>query len=316
MTGPESLKNTMQSANQQVVYVITGDTLEAAQRYVAGACLSMYSLRRFHPAASLVCACDRGIYKALHATTHPLLNLVDRLIECPDASGGPVHRSRFIKTSLRGRIAGPFVYIDADTLISGPLDELFESQTDVGFTVDGFFPASPGAFPDWLMPFYRRLGWSLTDRYFSGGIFHVSTTASADSLFSAWHALWRQTVAIGIVSDQPSLNHAIAVTPHSMTLYSQSFNHFVGRVDQDLPPDTRVISFLASQKAMALSYERLISRFVDDHAVDMEHISALTSAGTFYPRQRKGWSQRLLERLLVGMKFRATGYGLRDPASE
>ena len=155
----------MQSANQQVVYVITGDTLEAAQRYVAGACLSMYSLRRFHPAASLVCACDRGIYKALHATTHPLLNLVDRLIECPDASGGPVHRSRFIKTSLRGRIAGPFVYIDADTLISGPLDELFESQTDVGFTVDGFFPASPGAFPDWLMPFYRRLGWSLTDRY-------------------------------------------------------------------------------------------------------------------------------------------------------
>ena len=313
---PESQKNTMHSAHQQVVYVITGDSLQAAQRYVAGACLSMHSLRRFHPAASLVCACDRRMYQALHATSHPLLTLVDRLIECPDVSGGPVHRSRSIKTSLRGRLDGPFVYIDADTLISGPLDELFESQTDVGFTVDRFFPASPGAFPDWLMPFYSRLGWIPTDRYYSGGIFHVSTTAAADTLFSAWHALWRQTVAIGIVMDQPSLNRAIATTPHSMTLYSQSFNHFVGRVDQELPPDTRVISFLASQKTMALSYERLISRFVVDHVVDMEHIIALTSAGASYPRQRQGWSQLLLERLLVGSKFQATRYGLRDPRSE
>jgi len=301
---------------QQAVYVITGDTLEAAERYVAGACLSMHSLRRFHPAASVVCACDRQMYQALHASTHPLLSLVDRLIECPDASGGPVHRSRHIKTSLRRRLAGPFVYVDADTLIAGPLDELFECPTDVGFTVDRFFPASPGAFPDWLVPFYSLLGWSPTDRYFSGGVFHVSTTAAADALFSAWHALWRQTVAIGIVSDQPSLNRAIATTPHSMTLYSQAFNCFVGRVDQELPPDTRVISFLASQKAMASSYERLIRRFVVDHTVDMEHIIALTSAGTAYPRQRKAWSQLLLDRLLVGIKLRATRYGLRDPTSE
>ena len=301
---------------QQVVYVIAGDSLKAAQRYVAGACLSIYSLRRFHPAASLVCVCDRRIYQDLHATKHPLLTLVDRLIECPDASGGPVHRSRHIKTSLRRRLAGPFVYIDADTLIAGPLDELFESQTDVGFTVDRFFPASPGVFPDWLTPFYRRLDWSPTDRYFSGGIFHVSTTAAADALFAAWHELWRQTVAIGIVSDQPSLNRAIDTTPHSMTLYPESFNHLVGRVDQELPRDTRVISFLASQKAMALSYERLISRFVVDHTVDMEQIIALTSAGTAYPRQHKGWSQLLLERLIVGVKFRATRYGLRNPRSE
>ena len=101
-----------------------------------------------------------------------------------------------------------------------------------------------------------------------------------------------------------------------MTLYPESFNHFVGRVDQELPRDTRVISFLASQKAMALSYERLISRFVVDHTVDMEQIIALTSAGTAYPRQHKRWSQLLLERLIVGVKFRATRYGLRNPRSE
>jgi len=311
-----SMTDSEQADRQQVVYVITGDSLASASRYVDGACVSIHSLRRFHPSVSVVCACDRRIHACIRAAAHPLADLVDLSIECPDADGGPVHRSRAIKTSLRQRIEGPFVYLDADTLVSGPLDELFGSPTDVGFTVDRFFPDAPGSFPAWLRPFYDRLQWRPTVRYFSGGIFHAADTPAAAALFSAWHASWRRTVEIGIVSDQPSLNRAIATTPHAMTEYPESFNWFVGRADREIGADTRVISFLASQEAVAASYEGLLERFAVDHTVDIDRLVALTSAGASYVRQRKSFARRLRERLAVGMKFLATRHGLRDPRRE
>jgi hypothetical protein len=311
-----SMTDSEQADRQQVVYVITGDSLASASRYVDGACLSIHSLRRFHPSASVVCACDRPIHAYIRAAAHPLADLVDGWIDFPDADGGPVHRSRSIKTSLRQRIGGPFVYLDADTLVSGPLDELFASPTDVGFTVDRFFPEAPGSFPAWLRPFYDRLEWQPTARYFSGGIFHAADTPAAAALFSAWHASWRRTVEIGIVSDQPSLNRAIATTPHAMTEYPESFNWFVGRADREIGADTRVISFLASQEAVAASYEGLLERFAVDHTVDSDRLVALTSAGASYVRQRKSFARRLRERFSVGMKFLATRHGLRDPRRE
>lgn len=301
---------------QQIVYVIAGDSLASARRYVDGACLSIHSLRRFHPTAWVVGVCDQHIHAAVRDTRHPFPDLFDRWIECPDASGGPVNRSRHIKTSLRQRIEGPFISIDADTLVCGPLDELFENPNDVGFTIDRFFPDAPGSFPAWLRPFYSRLGWPPTTRYFSGGIFQASDTPAAAALFSAWHASWRQTVEIGIVSDQPSLNRAIATTPHSMTEYPESFNWFVGRADQETTADTRVISFLASQHEMAASYETLLQRFAVDRTVDHDRLVELTSPGTVFVRQRKAWSRQLWERVAVGIKFMATRYRLRDPRGE
>jgi len=164
---------------QQIVYVIAGDSLASARRSVDGACLSIHSLRRFHPTASVICACDQHIYAAVRDTRHPLPDLGDRLIDCPDASGGTVHRSRQIKTSLRQRIEGPFISIDADTLVCGPLDELFGNPNDVGFNIDRFSPDAPGCLSTWLIPFYSRLGWPPTARYFSGGIFQASDTSAA-----------------------------------------------------------------------------------------------------------------------------------------
>ncbi len=298
---------------QQVVDVIAGDSLAAARRYVDGACLSIYSLRRFHPSASVVCVCDRPIHGLIRAAAHPLAELVDRLIECPDAGGGPVHRSRHIKTTLRQRIGGALVYLDADTLVCGPLDKLFASPTDVGFTVDRFFPEAPGFFPAWLRPFYSRLEWPPTARYFSGGIFHAADTPAAAALFAAWHTSWRQTVEIGIVSDQPSLNRAIATTPHSMTEYPESFNWFVGRADRETSAETRVISFLASQEDLAASYEALLERFAADRTIDIDRLVALTSPGARFIQQRKSFARRLRERVALEIKFLSVRHGLRDP---
>lgn len=301
---------------QQIVYVISGESLAAARRYVDGACLSIHSLRRYHPKAKVVCACDHQIYGAIHADSHPLRALIDKLVLCGDADGGPVHRSRHIKTSLRRRLKGPFVYLDADTLVCGVLDELFANEGDVGLTVDQFFPDAPGSFPTWLEPFYDRLSWVPSPRYFSSGVMHVSDTPAAAALFSAWHDLWKQTVKIGVVSDQPSLNRAICSTPHRLVEYPDAYNLFVGRASQQINASTRVIAFLASKTEMALSYEQLLAQFSTTQQVEMELLSTLTSIGTTYEKQVLAWPRRIWQRLAAGMRFRATQCGMHDPRGE
>lgn len=112
------------------------------------------------------------------------------------------------------------------------------------------------------------------------------------------------------------MNRAIATTPHSITEYPESFNWFVGRADREIDADTRVISFLASQRAMAASYEALVGRYAVDRTIDIDRLVALTSPGASYGRQTQPFARRLRERLAVGMKFLATRHGLRDPRRE
>ena len=292
-------------------YVVTGDSLATAWRYVSGASLSILSLRRHHPDAVIVCLSDEQIHRELVAVRHPLLRLADRIEMCPDAFGGPVHRSRYLKTTLRQRLQGPFLYLDSDTLVVGPLDDITECSTDASFTIDRFFPAEPGAFPAWLTPHYRHLGWRPTNPYYAGGIFRVAATEAAQRLFEAWHENWQRTVDVGIVSDQPSLNRAIATCKASVQLLPEKYNRIVGREAFVVSPDTCVISFLASRRStMAHRYVALLQRFESGESVDLEDIAELTAVGTAYPACMPSflseWTRRIAER--VGQTTARSGW--------
>ncbi len=300
----------------QVAYVLTGDSLDAASRYVRGVRLSVRSLRRIHPGATVHCLCDAPLARALRAADHPLGREVDRLVECGDATGGPTHRSRHLKITLRGRLAGRFLYLDADTVVAGPLDDLFASSKPLGITLDAFFPEAIGQFPAWLAPHYRRLGWLPSNPYYNGGIFSVADSDATHRLFRAWHAHWRRTVAIGLVMDQPGLNRAIQEQAPELEIFPETYNFLIGRAERTLPPDARVLSFLASLAGpMHARYESALAHLDDDSATAAA-LDALTAAGTLLPRRewsRAGdWTRRLREALAqAGARHR-----LRDASQD
>ena len=301
----------MSVATQQVVYVLSGDSLPSAARYVSGVSLSILSLRRFHPTAVVVCLCDRPLHEIIVANNHPILRLADRIEVCPDATGGPVHRSRYLKTTLRRHLEGPFLYLDADTLVAGPLDELSRWTADASFTLDRFFPEEPGRFPSWLLPHYQHLGWPPTDRYFNGGFFRVAATPAAARLFDAWHTNWLATVRVGIVSDQPSLNRAIATGDAEIGVLPERFNQTVGRIAFTVSSDTRVLSFLASRRdTMAAAYVGLIERFSACGDVRTEDIAAITSEGVSYARHDLSVVGDLRRRLAERVGRTAARFGL------
>lgn len=125
---------------RQVVYVLTRDGIDAGKGYLNALLLSASSLRRHVPDVHITCCCDSAMADHVRSLQEPNTRLVDRWMECADATGGPIHRSRFIKTSLRHRLDGPFVYLDCDSVVTGSLDPMWGCSHDLGFTVDAFFP--------------------------------------------------------------------------------------------------------------------------------------------------------------------------------
>jgi hypothetical protein len=72
----------------------------------------------------------------------PLFDEADKVIafDTPDGDDGSC--SRFVKTSLRNSLSGPFLFLDCDTLVSKNLSELFCIDTDIGSgsrSLQGYF---------------------------------------------------------------------------------------------------------------------------------------------------------------------------------
>jgi hypothetical protein len=139
----------------------------------------------------------------------------------------------------------------------------------------------------------------------------VAATSAAARLFDAWHANWITTVSVGIVSDQPSLNRAIATGDAEIGVLPERFNHTVGRSAFTVSSDTRVLSFLASRRdAMATAYVGLIERFSAFGDVRPEDIAAVTSEGVSYARHDLPVVGDLRRRLAERVGRAAARFGL------
>ncbi len=294
------------------VYILTGDSPTAAHRYLTGAGLSILSLRRYHPAATVVCLCDAPLARACRDGGLPLARLVDRWIDC-EVPGGPVHRSRFLKTTLRGRLDGPFVYLDADSVVAGPLDALMACDAELGICPDSFFAEATGVSPAWLGPYHRRLGWSPSPRYFAGGVFAAADTPRVHALFAAWHARWRESLAIGLVVDQPALNRAIAEIEPEIRTYPTAYNYQSTPQEPVLPDDVRILSFLASLDGpLPVAYEAALAALARHGTIAADALEGLTRPGTRLSRRSAGRLTRWAGGFRARLIRTTTRLGLRD----
>src|SRR5262245_43005906 len=78
--------------------------------------MSVWSLKQSNPDVFVILLCDRESAEALRCTRHPLRTAVDDVLAIEAPAGSPNFRNRFVKTSMRKHISGPFLNLDADTL--------------------------------------------------------------------------------------------------------------------------------------------------------------------------------------------------------
>jgi len=172
---------------------------------------SLYSLRHFHPDAKVVVLTDGSTRTRIMTDDklRPIYGMISELkeVDVPEQFCG-VLRSRFIKTQVRNLIEGDYLYMDTDTIISGPLDG-----------IDRLEVKNLAMVPD----LHRQHSWSIIwdvarekmlfgvdikdarATYFNAGVTYVKDNKLTRDFFAKWHENWLHSVEKGYYIDQPAL---------------------------------------------------------------------------------------------------------------
>lgn len=194
--------------------------------YTAMTRVAVSSLRLSNPKIHVVVAFDQKTEIALKRSSDPLIDEVDDclVIETPQGNAG--FRNRFVKTSLRANINGPFLFLDSDIFVRGDLTTLFSLETDIAGARNHSRQSLTDQIWDQDIFILDAMGWIISkDTYINGGVLFYNDSDGAKRLGEEWHKRWlRSYNEQGNYRDQPALNSAIHEIKPSMHVLSDRYN--------------------------------------------------------------------------------------------
>lgn len=182
----------------KIVYVLVSHIKDT---YAEQCYLSIYSLRKFHPNSSITIVMDSDTHHELEGVRKELLNMADEVVVVDfDDEVTPMVRSRFLKTTLRQRIKGDFLFLDCDTIC-------VKSLYEINGVLKGVLNGSEGsiyAVQDCHVPVHRmspgniayhtsnanKLGYDINEEdefFFNSGIQLVKDNEVSHRFYKKWH---------------------------------------------------------------------------------------------------------------------------------
>ena len=197
----------------KIVYILVSS---GACVYTEQAWVSAYSARLRNPSAEMVLLIDsETVVPEPMAALFNQIRKVDFPSEVP-----PMKRSRLLKTGMRGLVEGDFLYIDADTVVARPLDDIDAVEAPLAACRDLHAPFAEHPHRSATINMCRRLGFDASGvaDYFNSGVMLVKDTPENHAFFEAWQQNYLAGYEAGIRPDQPSLaqtnaSGAIALLP-------------------------------------------------------------------------------------------------------
>lgn len=185
------------------VYVIVsnGDYFYVEQAYV-----SIFSLHYHNPKAEIVIATDKETYENLTRNNKIFKSIQNFIIiKTPDCFTSK-QKSRFIKTSLRLKISGDFVYLDVDTIILGELKDLFNIDCHIGAVKDCHGILKYNFQYSYYLELTQNKSVRIKD-YYNTGVLIVKDSNKSRLFFYEWHKKWlHEFKKNDYIDDQPSFN--------------------------------------------------------------------------------------------------------------
>ena len=181
--------------------------------YFEQAWVSMFSLKHYNKNAYIVLLTDESTLMTINNTyREKAKSLIDDIVVVPfDKHYSNKEKSRWIKTSMRHLVKGDFLFIDADTIVAGTLEEsYFDSFRNFIGAVQDYNCSSQIVchsaifkimYVDRLKSIYGVDYKQDTDVYNSGVLF-VRDVPEAYELFDAWHRNWLIANDKGVCLDQ------------------------------------------------------------------------------------------------------------------
>lgn len=223
-----------------VCYVLTSDGWCA---YTQMTFLSANSLKRIHPEANIVLLTDPASKKRLEKYSHLLSTVISEIRVCPIKIGSPTETNRELKTTMPRWMEGDFLYLDADTLILRPINDIWKLDAPLAMARDreDYDP------PDWIKDLYRQMGWQFrTGLRLNAGVIFVRQDKKVRELFDLWNRTWRaQVERTRIPNDQESLAISLYELGYRPHVLDQKYNYLIKR-NFKMAEDVRILHFFAS----------------------------------------------------------------------
>lgn len=182
--------------------------------YTEQTLVSICTLRRHNPEAHIALVTDNDTIESLTGNRAQIKEYADEIIAVNIPTElSPVQRSRYIKTSLRRHIDGDFLYIDNDTIVIAPLDDLEKSDCEMAAVLDLHSTENRSKRLKEYIEKTQKESFGKTmagnARYFNSGVLLVRDTEATHRLYADWHRIWDEDrVKYGVNIDQPSLAQA------------------------------------------------------------------------------------------------------------
>lgn len=245
--------------NTKVVYDVISSPEDI---YLEQVWASAWSLKHYNPHAHVMLLTDKATEKTLHAKNRigALLCFDEVKVIEFDKEYNNKEKSRWIKTRLRRLVEGDFLFIDADTIITGALDGVDElCCKGVGAVLDHHchsneiceFPIFNAMYIEPMKRIFNVDYLKETDVYNSGVLF-VKDSPIAYDIFDAWHENWLLSCSMGECRDQLSLTKTIQDLGNPIENIPGIYNCQI-RLSIEFFFGAKIIHTFASQKENTIS---------------------------------------------------------------
>ena len=169
--------------------------------------VSLYSFRQFHPEAIVKVLVDEPTKEYMTKFSELCELITEIVIVSVPANYNAKQRSRVIKTTVRNVIDGAYLFIDTDTVICKPLEEIDKLECDIAAVPDGHLPLSECMFPP-TNSVNKIFKTDVSDSkyWFNSGVMFVADNELTRKFYKRWNENWTcSCFEKGQSQDQPAL---------------------------------------------------------------------------------------------------------------
>lgn len=201
----------------KLVYVVVSTKKDY---YLEQTLVSMISAKYHNPNVQICLVVDDLTDKTVTGSRVAILNYVDEkiVVSLPDYYTNP-QRSRYLKTTLREHVIGPYLFIDSDTIITDDLsdiDEVLKRGIDIAAVKDSHCNFNEMLLYKMILARAHLIGWDkelVQDKiHFNSGVIFVNDNKATHDFYKKWHENWLYEVKKGLFYDQL----ALAYTNHTL----------------------------------------------------------------------------------------------------
>ncbi len=232
----------------KIVYSVVSDETDI---YLEQLLLSVFSLRHHNGDVHVALVTDGETMSGLVGKRKSILKYFNEVVtvEAPDGYT-KVMRSRYLKTTLRQHIQGNYLFLDTDTLIAEPLDDI-DLVADTGVKIAAVRDIHLSVEQMKEVNMANRHGLvldaSLDREYFNSGVMYVADVPETHDFYSRWNSNWASNCQLrGESWDQPPLALTNREFPDLMQCLDDKWNCMV--IVNGIPylSTSKVIHYFAS----------------------------------------------------------------------